>query len=70
MSNLNASDERLFGRFDFYIKDLELQANAQITDAGVSNLVISTIYEHVKHSMATWTRGPTTSPSPSTTRRT
>ncbi len=55
LSNLNLRD-RAFGKFSFYIK-IEMQAGGSITDVGVSDLVISTIFLQNKGAMAYLDKG-------------
>ncbi len=55
LSNLDIRTN-VFGTMAYYVK-VQLQATNSITDAGVSNLVIATTFEHNKDSMAYLDKG-------------
>ena len=55
LENLNLRSY-VFGRFEYWIK-VEVKGTAGKTDAGVSNLLISTIFQHNKGSMAYLDKG-------------
>jgi hypothetical protein len=55
LSNLNIRNN-VFGTMTYYVK-VQLQADGSMTDAGVSNLVITTTFEHNKGAMAYLDKG-------------